>query len=421
MPSDTRPPKAAHKTAGPFGGLRATVAVAGMYGVAAVVWAVVGEVLPGGRWLAVHLFTAGVLTNLVVGLTAHFTETLTRGSLSAGGRRGRLVTVNVGALALLGGLPAGLGWVSAAGGLVLLAAVMWLYIDLRRARRQSLGSRFLFVVRAYERACGAFVHGSLLGAAMAAGVLGGAWYAAARIAHLQVMVLGWGGIVLLATVVFFGPTVLRARIEAGADETAGRALGITSWALTVAGLALLLTGLGGAGATIAQGVAGAGLAVYAVASTSVCLPVLRTARRAEGTVPGRMLAAACGWFVVAGWANVLVVATGRFDLLARLGVVALAGVLGQAILGALTYLTPMVMRLQSDTRRRVRARLELGWPARVWLFNAGVVAVAGAGPAPIGATASTAVAGVGWAMILATLAMLPAMTLWALVRAPRAA
>lgn len=50
----------------------------------------------------------------------------------------------------------------AAGATAMTAAVLWLYWDLRRLRRAALGARFAFVVRGYERACGAFVHGAIL-------------------------------------------------------------------------------------------------------------------------------------------------------------------------------------------------------------------------------------------------------------------
>jgi hypothetical protein len=36
--------------------------VAAGYGLATIVWVSAGGGLPGGRWLAVHLFTIGVVT-----------------------------------------------------------------------------------------------------------------------------------------------------------------------------------------------------------------------------------------------------------------------------------------------------------------------------------------------------------------------
>ena len=65
-----------------------------------------------------------------------------------------------------------------------------------------------------------FVHGAILGALLGTGVLTGRWYGAGRIAHLHVNILGWAGLTLLATLVFFGPTMVRTRIRQGADDDA---------------------------------------------------------------------------------------------------------------------------------------------------------------------------------------------------------
>ncbi len=65
---------------------------------------------------------------------------------------------------------------------------------------------------------------------------------AGRVAHLHANVLGWGVLTLLATVVFFGPTILRRQIEPGADERAARRLRHGATGVTVAVLALVATG-----------------------------------------------------------------------------------------------------------------------------------------------------------------------------------
>lgn len=96
---------------------------------------------------------------------------------------GWFVLLNVGVVLLVTGLPTGLTGVFLPGALALTAAVCWLYLDLRRCRRQALAARFALVVRGYERACGAFLHGALLGGLLGAGIFSGAWYGAARVAR----------------------------------------------------------------------------------------------------------------------------------------------------------------------------------------------------------------------------------------------
>lgn len=381
----------------PFGFLRPAVGVAALYAVAAFVWVALGR-QGGDRWLAVHLFTLGVVTNLVVALSHHFAQTLLH-SPDRAGRTARFVVLNAGVVMVLL-TPSGTRWPLGVGATIVVAAVAWLYVDLRRLRKQSLTGRFAFVVRGYERACGAFFHGAILGVLMGVGVLTGAWYGAARLAHLHVNVLGWAGVALLSTVVFFGPTMMRTRIEDGADATAARALRHGVTALNVGVLALLLTGAGDPWALPARLLAAAGLAGFAAAATAVCLPVIRAGRSAKGSASAWMIRAACGWFVVAVWADVIVVAAGRWRLLDALGAVLIIAVLGQAILASLGYLGPMLARGGSDTRTAARARLERVGRTRTTLLNVGalLVVVAAAGGSGLGVAGAAAARG-GWVLV----------------------
>lgn len=400
----------------PFSFLRPVASVVALYVIAAVTWLTFTG-LPGGRWFTVHLFTLGVLTNLVVALSNHFAQTLMH-SRERGRPTARFLLLNAGIVLMLT-VPARLRWLFAFGATLVIVAVAWLYVDLRRARKASLTGRFAFVVRAYERACGAFFHGAALGMLLGTGVLSGTWYGAARLAHLHINILGWGGITLLATVVFFGPTIMRTRMEEGADATAARALRHGVTALTVGALALLLTGAGGSWVVPARLLAAAGLAGFAVAATAVCLPVIRAGRRARASVQGWMIRAACGWFAVMVWADVAVVATGRWRLLDALGAVLIVGVLGQAIVASLGYLAPMLARGGPAERAVVRDRLELAPRTRTVLLNLGILlvavsAVAGSGLEAVGAV----VARGGWALVVASVLAQLALTARTLVHLP---
>jgi len=388
---------------GPLAALRPTLAVAGLYALGTLTWATLGNVLslPGGRWLAVHLFTLGVLSNLVTGLAFHFSTTLLH-TPAPPRRFGRLALLNAGALALLAGLPAAWSWAVAAGATALVAAVCWLYLDLRRMRRASLPGRFTFVVHIYERAVGAFVLGALLGALLGVGLLSGDWYGPARVAHLHINALGWGGLPLLATMVFFGPTVMRTRIEPGAEAAAAPALRRAATGLTVGVLALLATGAGGPVALAARLLAAAALAVYAAGAAAVCLPVLRAVRRARPSAEARMLGAAAAWFLLAVVADVGVIATGRLRLLDALGAVLLAGVLGQAILGSAGYLAPQLLG-GADARAAARRRLDTLPRLRPITLNLGVALVFAAGIiGRSGGAAGMWTARSGWALVICT-------------------
>lgn len=156
---------------GPFERLRPVAFAAAGYGLSTMVWIVGGGRLPGGRWLAVHLYTLGVVTNLVLGLRDHFSRALTHqpGAMP----RWQLALTNAGALAVLWGIPSAERWLIAGGATALTFVVLASYRRLRTLRRTALGPRFAWVVRMYERAHGAFLHGALLGALIGTGCSAG--------------------------------------------------------------------------------------------------------------------------------------------------------------------------------------------------------------------------------------------------------
>lgn len=400
----------------PLGRLRAPVAVAVAYGAAALLWVVVGPPLPGGRWLAVHLFTLGAMTNLIVVMTDHFARTITR--VPGDERRGwRLVTLNVGVVLVVVGLPAGSTVALAAGATVATAGVMWLYLALRGMRRRALGPRFGYVVRAYERACGAFLHGAILGALLGIGLLAGDWYASVRLAHLAVNVLGWGGLVLLATLVFFAPTVMRTDVDPAAERLAVPALRHGTTALTVGVLGLILAAAPGAVGITAHAVAVAGLAGFTAATVAICLPVLRTARHATPSPQARHVAAASAWFPVAVALGTLGVALDAAVLVTTAGALLLLAVLGQAILGTLVYLLPMVTAADHAARTHQRGTLAAGMRLRVTGLNLGAAGIAATVALPGDGPAAAWLAPLAWSLYGATLAATLAIAATALVRA----
>ena len=387
--------------------VRAALAVATVGLLAVATWLVAGGMLPGGRWFAVHLFTLGVLSPLVLALSQHFATTLTR--TQEGGTVRLTAVFAAGAVAVLVGVVGGARWLLVVGATIASAAVATGYVRLRRARRGATGARFSWVVRLYERAHGAFLHGAVLGALLGAGVLTGSWYLPARIAHLHANVLGWGVVTLLATLVFFGPTVLRRQIRPGADERAARTLRHGATGLSVALLALLAMGFGGTVGLVARLVAAAGLAVLAWVGTSACWPVLDTALRGSPS-PGRWpIAAACAWLTVGLWADVVVVALGAWAALDALGALALVGVLLQAVVGAAMHLAPVAFGRDRRHRDALRAGVARASGLRTLVLDLGVLLVVG--------TALLRVAGVdaggglpgatGWALVVVAVATLP--------------
>lgn len=400
--SGTSGQRRASRGGSPFAPTVPSIAAAMGYAVAAVVWVAAGAGLPGGRWLAVHLFTLGVLTNLVLAFSLHFGRTVTRSPEHR--VRWQLPVVNAGILLVLAGVSTATTWAVGAGTTVVTAVVLASYQRLRRMRRGAVGARFGWIARMYERAHGAFVHGAVLGLLLGVGLLPGAWYLAARIAHMHINVLGWGGLTLLATLVFFGPTIVRTRIVAGADERAARALRWGATGLTGGTLLLLATGIGGDAATVIRVAAAATVAVFAWAATVTCLPVAAAARRAKASATRWPVVALSLWFPLAAWADVGVIAAGAWRFLDVVGLAALLGVLGQTIAAVLTYLAPLLLSRRSAGRDRLLARFERGAPVRTVAYNAGVVAVVAA--AALGGGSGAVLARAGWGLVIAALASL---------------
>lgn len=407
-----RPGHGRPRGASPFGSAAPSILAALVYAGALVIWLVAGDALPGGRPFAVHLFTLGVLTNLVLTFSEHFARTVTR---TAGERSWWWpIVTNLGILAVLVGLPT--RWLPAlAGGATLLIAVVFLaYVRLRRMRKAAIGARFAWIVRIYERAHGAFIHGAVFGALIGVGLVSGSWFGATRTAHLHAMVLGWGGLTLLATLVFFGPTMARTRIEPGADDRSARLLRHGATGLSVAILLLFLAGIGGTWGQVLNVVAAGGLTVYAAAATLVCLPVARAVRSAKLTAARPLVLGVCLWFPVVVWADVVVVLGSAWRWLDMLGVIALTGVLAQAILATLVYLAPMLRGRTTDARDTIRVRLEAGGRTRAVAVSLGVVLVALA-TSPLIST--PALLGIGWGTVILTVLLTLATALWPLPRA----
>lgn len=400
-------PQAGHRSGrlgkSPFGATAPSITLALAYAVVAVVWMTVGQSWAPGRWIPVHLFTLGVLTNLVLVFSEHFGRTLTR--QPEADIRWQPVVLNLGVVTLLVGLPTGQRWLVAAGATVVTAVVFVSYWRLRRMRKAAVGARFIWIVRVYERAHGAFIHGAILGALMGVGVLQGGWYGSARTAHLHINILGWGGLTLLATLVFFGPTLMRTRIVPGADERAARALRHGATGLTIAVLLLLATGVGGTAATVLRLLAAAAMAVFAVATTVTCVPVGEAAQRAKPSATRWPVMALSTWFPVVVWVDVIVIATGQWRFLDALGLAVILGVLVQTIATVLTYLAPMLRGRSFTGRDIVIARLEAGARLRTTAFNVGVFAlVLAAALRGDAGVAGAVLARGGWALVVAALA-----------------
>jgi nitrite reductase (NO-forming) len=348
----------------------------------------------GGTWLALHLVLLGAATNAIVVWSEHFAAALLR--VPRAGERtatARALALNLGVLAVLGGVHTGRTALTAAGAWLAGAVVLAHAAAMAARASRALAGGLARTVWFYVAAGAALVAGMGLGVLLAGGVAASAEaYRAMRLAHAHLNVLGWVGLAVIGTQFTLWPTVLRTRMVADP----GRAVG-WSLPLTTGGLAVATAGLLGRW----QAVALAGLAGYAAGLGVALVPFVRTAlRRRPHTAASWSLGAGIAWFAVAVAADLVALAAspgvveldGRVD---RLVPAVAVGFGPQVLTGALTYLLPVVWGRGAYGNRKLAAVLEAGWRPRVVAANLGVVLLVAGPPGGWAGRAGWWLAGLG--------------------------
>jgi nitrite reductase (NO-forming) len=372
---------------------RAANAVVVGYLAASLVVAAMGAFGHASRWLEVHLFLLGAVTNAIIVWSRHFAGTL----LAPAYRPerlgpGSLLAANAGVVAVLVGVTADITWLVVAGAAAIGVVVGAAGGILAHASWRKAAGRFAPAVRFYWVAALALVCGLAAGAAMEVGLPRG-WYAGVFAAHVHLNVLGWIALTVLGTELSLWPMVLRTRV-ADTVELAGRQALLPC----AAGLALAVVGLLAAVRPLAV----AGVLGYLAGAARSLEPFVRTAwRRPPRTPAAWMLAAATGWLLAALCADVVALwsddAVGAVaDRLSDAVPWVLAGFALQVLLGALTYLLPVVVGGGPAAGRRQAGVLERAGLARTLALNIGVALIA----LPLPAPAAT----LGWWLVAASAA-----------------
>lgn len=401
------------------------LASAVLFGITALVWVVAGRWLPGGRWVVVHLFTLGVLTTVIAAFTRHFARSFTGQGAPKGVRRALVVAVvlDLSVIALLVGRLTHWRILLAIGTLGLLLVVGENLRELRDTRWEPRVERFTWVVRRYEDAHWAFLAAAVLGTLLGMGLVPGDWYLGGRDAHLHLNVLGWAGLTVLATLVVFGPALLRVRIERSVEARSTTALRWSAGALFAAAVWLVLaSGLPAEAGTVMRVAATAALLVYGWGVVVVATATLAAVRRSGGSPSRLPVAGAVVWLPVGVLVDVIAVATAQRRLFEVVGVVLFIGVLTQLILAVLLHLVPNLRGADTASRDRLRQRVGRLAGPRAALLNLGVAVVAvGLATEALSDLAPAVVVRSGWiAIALGILAHL-APALWPVEAPTRAA
>ncbi len=351
--------------------LRAGAVVAAWL-VAVAAFALVDLVHPMSPWLLVHLLLLGAVSNAILIWSTHFAAALLRVP-AEGSRRAevaRLGLFNTGALTVVLGMATDLWAAVLAGALAVAGAVAWHAVVLRRRMSRALTSRFGTTVRFYVAAGALLPVGVALGVALAREDLTEPVHARVALAHVAVNLLGWMGLTVVGTLVTLWPTMLRTQVADGAVRAARQALPVLAASLAVIAVAALAGN---------RGVVVAGILGYLAGLALASRPLLAEARGRPPTGYASR-AVLAGWIWLAGSVAALgvVVATAADWVQAaeradRLGTPLLVGFAAQLLLGALSYLLPVVLGGGPSVVRTTTAILERGGAARVTVVNLGLL------------------------------------------------
>jgi nitrite reductase (NO-forming) len=373
--------------------LRAHILVAGWATLALLAATAQGS-LPVARWLAIHLFLLGAATTAIVVWSEHFAVAMLHARLpDQRWSAVRLAGVNLAVAGVLVGVWADLPAVITAACAGLVAAVTAHLVVLVRMGRGALGGRLAPIAAFYRAAAAALVAGVVLGGLLATGAAGSRWYTGLRLAHIHLTLLGWIALPVLGTLLMLWPTVLGVRMHESTTRTARWVLALTGGGLTVA-----VTGFAAGPAPGWRAASAAGLTSYAAAVVLVARLLAITVRRGRDPVSKAAawtLAASTGWLAIAVATDLGLFAThtpaDAQDGVDALVPLLLLGFVAQVLIGALTYLLPVVLSSGPRQRAELRALLERAWLPRLLALNLGVALLALPLPHPA-ATAGTVLA-----------------------------
>ncbi len=358
--------------------------------VAVVVIAVLHRFIPGSRWLMVHMLLLGAVTHSIFVWSRHFADALLKPRPDPDARRiqtQRLIALHSGIVLVVIGVPTQIWPLTVVGAIVVGTAVAWHGVELAGLVRAALPARFGYTVRYY-------IAGSAL---LAVGIAMGAWLARGGdeetrgrllVAHMTLNLLGWVGLHVLGTLSTLWATMLRTRLPSDAESAGRRAL-----VVLVAGVALAA-----AGPLVDQRlVSAAGILLYLAGALLLGWGFVRTARQRRPEHFSTWSVGAGLLWLVAGLI-VLAVQLVRADswesFHAEVGLetsIFAVGFVAQVLLGAMSYLMPVVLGGGPAYLRAGLAMTGRGGALRVVTTNLGLVLCLLPVPSAVRVTCSVAV------------------------------
>lgn len=334
------------------------------------------RVLPMPGWLVIHLLLLGAVTHAILVWSQYFSFALLRSRPTKTDRRAqtlRLALSNFGATVVITGALSHLWPMTLAGTTALIAAAIWHGISLVRRARHSLPGRFGRTIRYYIVSAALLTVGAGIGAWLARGEGG----TNLILAHVFLNALGWIGLTVAGTVVTLWPTILRTRADDHAAAGAAQALPLLAAGVVVAAVGAMLSQLL---------IVALGLAAYLAGLVIIGVSLFRAARQ---KAPRSFAALSVGIAVVWWAGSVAVIAVGSAvawargagfemlaDLVAQVVPYLAAGFAAQVLVGALSYLIPVVLGGGPNPVRTGTTVFDVAGPLRVTVANAGLAVCA---------------------------------------------
>jgi nitrite reductase (NO-forming) len=324
------------------------------------------------RWLLIHLLLLGAVSHAILVWSRHFADALLHTAPRASDRRdqsARLLLLNAGVLLVVVGVLSDVWPVTATGAGAVAGAVVWHGAGLLLQLRRALPARFAVTVRYYVAASCFLPVGAALGATLARGIPD-RLHEQATFAHAAINLLGWMGLTIVGTLVTLWPTMLRTRLAEGSELAALRGLPVL--------VSAILVTTGGALSGL-RPVAALGIFGYLAGLAMVAGPFMRTARsKPPSSYPTWSILASLIWLVGTLVVLAISVATAPSwdvagDRLGWLTMFLVAGFAAQVLLGALSYLVPVVLGGGPARVRAAVSVLDKGGALRIVIVNASLL------------------------------------------------
>jgi nitrite reductase (NO-forming) len=317
-------------------------------------------------WLTVHLLLLGAVTNAIVTWSDHFVSALLWARTQNRTRQMRIISLlNIGIIGVLISVSRHIQWLVIMCATLIVVVIAFYLQGMASLIKRSLNKRFKGVIAFYQFAGLMILVGIFLGVLDASKSDQDVWQSRITMAHLHANLLGWIGLTIIGTLVTLWPTVLRTQMHPDAISRAKL------------GLKFLVIGTCGSivGSLFDQPwILALSIALYLVGAVVALLPAGVLLRR---RIPDR----SSSWMMFSGTLGLAVLLVGDFSLVlvkralekiltsieAHLLLVFTLWLL-PILLGALTYLLPVVLGRGPASNRKLEATLNFGWKWRIFLL-----------------------------------------------------